>query len=70
VQAPAWTGAAVLVDSKFQGVLTREMSIPLASGTHKVTLSRDGLNPYTAEVTIPEGEKKTWTPPNPTVHTE
>jgi len=70
VQAPAWTGAAVLVDSKFQGVLTREMSIPLASGTHKVTLSRDGLNPYTAEVTIPEGEKKTWTPPPPTVHAE
>ena len=70
VQAPAWTGATVLVDSKFIGVLTREMSIPLASGTHQVTLSRDGLNPFTAEVTIPEGEKKTWTPPAPTVHTQ
>jgi serine/threonine-protein kinase len=70
VSAPAWTGATVLIDSKFQGVLTREMSIPLASGTHQVTLSRAGLNPYTAEVTIPEGEKKTWTPPPPTVHTE
>jgi hypothetical protein len=68
IQAPAWAGATVLVDSKFQGVLTGEMNVPLASGTHKVTLSRDGLNPFTAELTIPEGEKKTWTPPAPTVH--
>ena len=68
IQAPAWAGATVLIDSKFQGVLTGEMNVPLASGTHKVTLSRDGLNPFTAELTIPEGEKKTWTPPAPTVH--
>ena len=70
VRAPAWAGAAVLVDSKFHGVLTGEMNLPLSSGTHTVTLSRDGLNPYTAEVTIPEGEKKTWTPPPPTARAQ
>ncbi len=70
IQAPAWAGATVLIDSKFQGVLTGEMNVPLSSGTHKVTLSRDGLNPFTAELTIPEGEKKTWTPPAPTIHSE
>jgi hypothetical protein len=28
------------------------------------------LNPFTTELTIPEGEKKTWTPPAPTTHTD
>jgi hypothetical protein len=70
IAAPAWTGAAVLIDSKFQGVLSGEMSVPLPSGAHRVTLSRDGFNPFTAEVTIPEGEKKTWTPPAPTAHAD
>ena len=70
IHAPAWAGATVLVDSKFQGVLSGDMSLPLASGPHKITLSRDGVNPVTAEVPIPQGEKKTWTPPAPEVHTD
>ncbi|MDQ2979847.1 MAG: protein kinase [Acidobacteriota bacterium] len=70
IRAPAWTGATVLVDSKFQGVLAGDMTLPLSSGSHRITLSRDGLNPFTTELTIPEGEKKTWTPPVPTTHTD
>ncbi len=70
IHAPAWAGATVLVDSKFQGVLSGDMSLPLASGPHKITLSRDGVNPVTDEVPIPQGEKKTWTPPAPTAHTD
>ncbi|HXM78336.1 MAG TPA: serine/threonine-protein kinase [Thermoanaerobaculia bacterium] len=70
IRAPAWTGATVLVDSKFQGVLAGDMTLPLSSGSHRITLSRDGLNPFTTELTIPEGEKKTWTPPAPTTHTD
>ena len=52
------------------GVLSGDMTLPLASGPHKITLSRDGVNPVTAEVPIPQGEKKTWTPPAPEIHTD
>ena len=65
ISAPAWHGATVLVDSKFQGVLSGTLDVPLSAGTHKITLSRDGLQPVTADIEIPQGEKKTWTPPPP-----
>ncbi|MDQ6891943.1 MAG: serine/threonine protein kinase [Acidobacteriota bacterium] len=70
ISAPAWNGATVLVDSKFQGVLSGSLDLPLSAGTHKITLSRDGLQPVTAEVEIPQGEKKTWTPPPPAARAE
>jgi serine/threonine protein kinase len=70
ISAPAWNGATVLVDSKFQGVLSGPLDLPLSAGTHKITLSRDGLQPVTAEVEIPQGERKTWTPPPPAARAE
>jgi len=70
IEAPAWSGATVLIDSKFHGVLSGTLSVSLPSGTHKVTLSRAGWNPHTEEVSIPEGEKKTWSPPAPTEHVQ
>ena len=70
ISAPAWNGATVLVDSKFQGVLSGPLDLPLSAGTHKITLSRDGLHPITADVEIPQGEKKTWTPPPPAARAE
>jgi hypothetical protein len=70
ISAPAWNGATVLVDSKFQGVLSGTLDLPLSAGTHKITLSRDGLHPITADVEIPQGEKKTWTPPPPAARPE
>ncbi len=66
IEAPAWSGATVLIDSKFHGVLSGNLSVSLPSGTHKVTLSRAGWNPETEGVVIAEGEKKTWSPPAPT----
>jgi hypothetical protein len=69
VSAPAWEGASVLIDSKFKGVLKGESRYQLPSGDHRVTLSREGVDPVTANVTVPEGgDKKLWTPPAPGSH--
>ena len=37
INAPAWAGANVLIDSKFRGVLIGEKSFQLMSGAHRVT---------------------------------
>ena len=66
----AVSGADVLIDSKFKGILIGEKSFQVTSGSHKVTLSREGVNPYTAEVTVSEGEKKMLNPPAPTTAQE
>jgi len=66
INSSAWAGANVLIDSKFKGILIGEKSFQVLSGPHRVTLSREGVNPYTAEVSVSEGEKKTLTPPAPT----
>ena len=65
ISAPAWNGANVLIDMKFKGVLSGEKTFPVRSGPHKITLSREGAAPVTSEVTVPEGDRKTWTPPPP-----
>jgi len=65
IRAPEWIGATILIDSGFKGVLSGEKSFQLSSGVHRVTLSREGAAPVTQEVAVPEGERKTWTPPPP-----
>jgi hypothetical protein len=70
IRAPSWAGANVLIDSKFKGVLIGEKSFQIPSGSHKLTLSREGVAPYTTDVTVSEGEKKTVTPPEPTANKE
>ena len=70
INSPAWAGANVLIDSKFKGILIGEKTFQVTSGPHKVTLSREGVNPYTTEVNVSEGEKKTLTPPAPTAAQE
>jgi serine/threonine protein kinase len=70
INSSAWAGANVLIDSKFKGILIGEKSFQVTSGSHKVTLSREGVNPYTAEVTVSEGEKKNLNPPAPTTAQE
>jgi hypothetical protein len=65
IRAPEWIGATVLIDSKFRGTMTAERTFSLSSGRHRVTLSREGVAPLTQEVAVPEGDKKTWTPPPP-----
>ncbi len=70
INSPAWAGANVLIDSKFRGILIGEKSFPVPVGSHRVTLSREGVNPYTGEVTVSDGEKKTFSPPAPTSRQE
>jgi hypothetical protein len=65
ISSPAWAGANVLIDSKFKGILIGEKSFPVPAGSHSVTLSREGVNPYTSQVTVADGEKKTLSPPAP-----
>jgi serine/threonine protein kinase len=66
INSPAWAGANVLIDSKFKGILIGEKSFPVPAGSHRVTLSREGVNPYTGDVTVGDGEKKVLSPPAPT----
>ncbi len=65
IHAPEWVGATVLIDSKFRGVLSGEKRFTLPSGSHRVTLSREGVATLTQDVAVPEGDRKTWTPPPP-----
>jgi serine/threonine protein kinase len=70
IDAPAWAGANVLIDSKFKGILIGEKSFPVPAGSHRVTLSREGVTPYTGDVTVAEGEKKKLSPPAPAASQE
>ena len=66
IQAPGWAGARVLVDGKYQGTLPDAARLKLSPGTYNVTLSREGSNPVTEKIEIPEGSPRTWNAPPPT----
>jgi hypothetical protein len=66
IDSPAWAGANVLIDGKFKGVLVGEKRFQLKAGSYRVTLSHEGVNPVTEQVTVPQGGSKPWTPPPPT----
>jgi Protein kinase domain/PEGA domain len=65
IQAPGWAGARVLVDGKYKGSLPDSARLKLPPGDYSVTLSREGSNPVTERITVPEGAPKTWNPPPP-----
>ncbi len=67
IQAPGWAGARVLVDGKFRGTLPDAARLKLPPGSYSVTLSREGANPLTEKIDVPEGSPKTWNaaPPSP-----
>jgi serine/threonine-protein kinase len=65
IQAPGWAGARVLVDGKYLGTLPDASRLKLSPGTYNVTLSREGSNPVTETIEIPEGSPKTWNAPPP-----
>ncbi len=65
IAAPAWSGANILIDNKFRGVLAGEKRIQLKPGTYRVTLSREGVQPVTEEIRVPQGASKSWSPPPP-----
>jgi len=65
IQAPGWAGARVLVDGKYKGSLPDSARLKLPPGDYSITLSREGSNPVTERITVPEGSPKTWNPPPP-----
>lgn len=65
IQAPGWAGARVLVDGRFRGTLPDAARLKLPPGSYSVTLSREGANPLTEKIEVPEGTPKTWNAPPP-----
>jgi serine/threonine-protein kinase len=65
IQAPGWAGARVLVDGKYKGSLPDSARLKLPPGDYSITLSREGSNPVTERINVPEGSPKTWNPPPP-----
>jgi len=55
----------VLVDGKYKGSLPDAARLKLPPGDYSITLSREGSNPVTEKVTVPEGAPKTWNAPPP-----
>jgi serine/threonine protein kinase len=66
IQAPDWAGARVLIDGQYRGSLPDASRVKLVAGTYNVTLSREGMNPVTEQVTLAEGRPLTWKAPPPT----
>ena len=65
IEARGWAGARVLVDGKYRGTLPDASRLKIPAGTYNVTLSREGANPVTETITVPEGTPRTWSPPPP-----
>jgi eukaryotic-like serine/threonine-protein kinase len=65
IDARGWAGARVLVDGKYRGTLPDASRLKIPAGTYNVTLSREGANPVTEKITVPEGTPQTWSPPPP-----
>ena len=62
---PAWAGASVIIDGKYRGSLPQASRIRLPKGGYNVTLHREGFQPATQQITIPERGEVPWTPPAP-----
>lgn len=65
IDARGWAGARVLLDGKYKGTLPDAARLRLPPGSYSVTLSREGANPVTEKLEVPEGALKTWSPPPP-----
>lgn len=65
IDARGWAGARVLVDGKYKGTLPDAARLRLPAGSYSLTLSREGANPVTEKIDVPEGAPKTWSPPPP-----
>jgi len=62
---PAWEGASVIIDGKYRGSLPQAARLRLPKGSYNVTLHREGFQPATQQITIPERGEAPWTPPAP-----
>jgi eukaryotic-like serine/threonine-protein kinase len=62
---PSWAGGSVIIDGKYRGSLPQAARIRLQKGGYNVTLHREGFQPVTQQITIPERGEVPWTPPAP-----
>jgi len=60
---PSWAGAAVIVNGKYKGSLPQAARLRMPKGAYSVTLHREGFQPVTQQITVPERGESPWTPP-------
>ncbi|HEU5250342.1 MAG TPA: serine/threonine-protein kinase [Thermoanaerobaculia bacterium] len=60
---PSWAGAAVIIGGKYKGSLPQAARLRMPKGTYSVTLHREGFQPVTQQITVPERGESPWTPP-------
>lgn len=60
---PSWAGAAVIIGGKYKGSLPQAARLRMPKGTYGVTLHREGFQPVTQQITVPERGESPWTPP-------
>jgi len=60
---PSWAGAAVIIGGKYKGSLPEASRLRLPKGTYSVTLHREGFQPVTQQITVPERGESPWRPP-------
>jgi hypothetical protein len=59
----SWAGASVIIAGKYKGSLPQASRLRLPKGTYSVTLHREGFQPVTQQITVPERGESPWTPP-------
>jgi serine/threonine-protein kinase len=60
---PSWAGAAVIIGGKYKGSLPQASRLRVPKGTYNVTLHREGYQPVTQQITVPERGESPWNPP-------
>jgi hypothetical protein len=60
---PSWAGAAVIIGGKYKGSLPQASRLRMPKGTYNVTLHREGYQPVTQQITVPERGESPWNPP-------
>ena len=59
----SWSGASIIIDGKYRGSLPAAARLRLPKGSYNVTLHREGFQPATQQITVPERGEVPWTPP-------
>jgi serine/threonine-protein kinase len=59
----SWAGAAVIIGGKYKGSLPQAARLRMPKGSYSVTLHREGFQPVTQQLTVPERGESPWSPP-------
>jgi eukaryotic-like serine/threonine-protein kinase len=60
---PSWAGAAVIISGKYKGSLPQAARLRMPKGTYNVTLHKEGFQPVTQQIAVPERGESPWSPP-------